>query len=115
MKTPSFYCENCGRKVLPGLNVCPGCGQEFSSVRCPSCGFTGEPALFKESCPECGYVGKAEKDEDPGQNMYIVRSGNAGFRGKTKNRNHLSPWLYKILIGIMAVIIVSLVRIYFLL
>jgi hypothetical protein len=31
----------------------------FASVRCPSCGFTGEEALFKGGCPVCGYSAAA--------------------------------------------------------
>lgn len=115
MNTPFFYCENCSRKVSSDMNVCPGCGQEFSSVRCPSCGFTGAPELFKESCPECGYVGKSKEDENPGRNLYIVKSGNTGSMGNIQNKNHLPSWLYKILIGILVIVIIYLVRVYFLL
>ena len=115
MESPSFYCEHCGRKVSSGLDVCPGCGQEFSSVRCPACGFTGDPELFKEMCPECGYIGKAKEDEDTGRNLYIVKSNNAEYRRNKRSEKQLPSWLYKVLIGVMVIIIVSLIRIYFLL
>ena len=113
MNTPSFYCENCSREVAAGLDVCPGCGQEFSSVRCPSCGFAGEPELFKESCPECGYSGKAKEDEDSGRNLYIVKSNNTEYRKNIRSEKQLPSWLYKILIGFMVIIIIFLVRFYF--
>lgn len=115
MNTPSFFCENCSREVSSGMDICPGCGQEFSSVRCPSCGFSGKPKLFIECCPECGYVGNAKENEDPGRNLYIVKSGNAESLENVQYKNHLPSWLYKILIGIMVIIIVSLIRVYLLL
>ncbi|MDR2617310.1 MAG: transposase [Treponema sp.] len=34
---------------------CPKCGKYFASVRCPSCGFSGEEGLFRDGCPVCGY------------------------------------------------------------
>jgi ssDNA-binding Zn-finger/Zn-ribbon topoisomerase 1 len=52
---PRFFCENCGAEVPRNAKNCPKCGRFFASVRCPSCGFTGEEALFREGCPVCGY------------------------------------------------------------
>ncbi len=115
MNTPSFYCENCSREVSSGLDVCPGCGLEFSSVRCPSCGFMGKPELFKESCPECGYIGADIVDKDPGSNFYIVKPNSDESRGSKRSEKQLPSWVYKVFIGGMIIIIVSLIRIYFLL
>ena len=106
MVKPTFYCENCGREVSSGLETCPDCGQDFSSVRCPSCGFTGVPELFKKSCPSCGYVG-----ED-----VINKSKNnkkVNFRVRTKN--YLPAWIYRVVIGALLVLIIYLLRVYFLL
>jgi predicted RNA-binding Zn-ribbon protein involved in translation (DUF1610 family) len=50
-----FFCENCGAEVPRDAKNCPKCGRFFASVRCPSCGFTGEEALFRGGCPVCGY------------------------------------------------------------
>ena len=115
MSTPSFYCENCSREVSSGLDVCPGCGQDFSSVRCPSCGFTGEAELFKESCPECGYIGKDIVVKDPGNNFYIVKTGNDKSGWSKRSEKQLPSWLYMVLIRFMIIIIISLIWIYFLL
>jgi predicted RNA-binding Zn-ribbon protein involved in translation (DUF1610 family) len=52
---PRFFCENCGAEVPRNATNCPQCGRFFASVRCPSCGFTGEEAFFKGGCPVCGY------------------------------------------------------------
>ncbi|MCK5674950.1 MAG: zinc ribbon domain-containing protein [Spirochaetales bacterium] len=97
MAKPSFYCENCGKEVLSGLEVCPGCGQTFSSVRCPSCGFTGGPELFRKSCPMCGYIGEEVK------NSVLTK------------KNYLPSWIYRVLIGALLILIIYLIRIYFLL
>jgi predicted RNA-binding Zn-ribbon protein involved in translation (DUF1610 family) len=53
--SPRFFCENCGAEVPRNAKNCPKCGRFFASVRCPSCGFTGEEALFRGGCPVCGY------------------------------------------------------------
>lgn len=115
MKTPSFFCENCNREVSYGMNVCPGCGQEFSSVRCPVCGFTGAPELFKKSCPRCGYAGTDIVDKDPDRNFYIVKSESDKTKSGKRSEKHLPSWLYKVLIGILVIIIIYLTRVYFLL
>lgn len=55
MKKPRYFCEHCGAEVARNATVCPVCGRFFSSVKCPKCGFTGKPALFRLGCPNCGY------------------------------------------------------------
>lgn len=55
-----FYCKSCGKEVLPEAEYCPHCGKEFSAVKCPRCGFTGELELFRSGCPSCSYSGKTE-------------------------------------------------------
>jgi predicted amidophosphoribosyltransferase len=61
---PKFYCENCGAEVPLLAKSCPQCGRSFTSVRCPSCGFTGEESLFRRGCPICGFsLKKAEKEK----------------------------------------------------
>jgi len=54
-KGPLFFCEHCGSPVPRDAKKCPSCGRFFSSVRCPSCNFTGPESLFSEGCPMCGY------------------------------------------------------------
>jgi predicted RNA-binding Zn-ribbon protein involved in translation (DUF1610 family) len=54
-KKPRFFCDNCGAEVGRNAKACPQCGRYFASVRCPSCGFTGDENTFKNGCPSCGY------------------------------------------------------------
>lgn len=99
MADPSFYCENCGQKVSWGQDTCPGCGQEFDFVLCPSCGFTGEAALFQGKCPQCGYFGAVD----------------ISLEKKPYQRKQLSTWVYRILILILIFILIGLVGTYLLL
>ncbi|MDR0486871.1 MAG: zinc-ribbon domain-containing protein, partial [Treponema sp.] len=52
---PRFFCDNCGCEVEDNAKACPRCGRIFTSVRCPSCGYSGEEKLFANGCPKCGY------------------------------------------------------------
>jgi len=54
-KKPRFFCDNCGQEVGRNAKACPYCGRFFASVRCPSCGFTGDENAFSGGCPSCGY------------------------------------------------------------
>jgi uncharacterized membrane protein YvbJ len=54
-KKPRFFCDNCGCEVDRNAKACPQCGRYFASVRCPSCGFTGDEQAFSGGCPSCGY------------------------------------------------------------
>ncbi|MDR0289682.1 MAG: zinc-ribbon domain-containing protein [Treponema sp.] len=54
-KNPRFFCDNCGAEVDLNAKACSQCGRFFASVRCPSCGFTGEERSFSRGCPSCGY------------------------------------------------------------
>jgi predicted RNA-binding Zn-ribbon protein involved in translation (DUF1610 family) len=54
-KAPKFFCDNCGVEVAGNVKACPNCGRFFVSVRCPSCGFSGEERIFARGCPSCGY------------------------------------------------------------
>ncbi|MCL2067006.1 MAG: zinc ribbon domain-containing protein [Treponema sp.] len=62
-KKPRFFCDNCGSEVVKNAKACPRCGRFFSSVRCPSCGFSGEDDLFLRGCPSCGYSAPPGKKE----------------------------------------------------
>ena len=102
MKSPFFYCENCGREVNSNLNTCPGCGEKFISVRCPSCGYTGNAELFKKNCPNCGYTGDIKEKVSKDKCMKAVKS--------TKL---LSSRGYIIIILFMMGLIALLLRLYF--
>ena len=107
MSKPSFYCENCGRDVAAGMDTCPGCGQEFDSVLCPSCGFKGASKLFKQNCPNCGYSGFDTDCIQTDMDLCSVE--------QKKRVKQLPVWFYRVLIGFLVVIIVGLIRLYFLL
>jgi len=66
MKTPRYFCENCGAEVKANSRVCPRCGRFFSSVKCPKCGFVGVSEDFRAGCPVCGYaLGTNTGDPEP--------------------------------------------------
>ncbi|MDR1352105.1 MAG: hypothetical protein LBK05_02390 [Treponema sp.] len=94
---PHFFCENCGTEVPLHSKNCPGCGRAFQAVRCPSCNFTGEEALFRNGCPACGYTpGKAAKAPKTGK-------GPADPRAET-----LPLWVY-IVSGLATLAVIVLV------
>ena len=55
-RKPKFFCESCGTEVKQNAKFCHHCGKFFSSVKCPSCGFSGDSPAFKSGCPMCGYA-----------------------------------------------------------
>jgi predicted RNA-binding Zn-ribbon protein involved in translation (DUF1610 family) len=65
MGRPRFFCENCGAEVPRNAKSCPRCGRFFASIKCPSCGFTGEAGLFSGGCPVCGYSAPSRKNGEP--------------------------------------------------
>ena len=115
MKDPSFYCENCGKKVNSKLNICPGCGEEFISVRCPSCGFTGNAELFKKNCPSCGYAGDNVIDSFQDSMARTTKPVNRDIKIGSNSKKFLSLWIYRVLIAALIVVTIYLIRIYFLL
>jgi hypothetical protein len=42
--------------VRKDARICPRCGRFFSSVKCPKCGYVGQPDDFSRGCPICGYA-----------------------------------------------------------
>ncbi|MCK5153489.1 MAG: hypothetical protein KAQ93_03955 [Spirochaetales bacterium] len=84
-------------KVAAGMDTCPGCGQEFDSVLCPSCGFKGSSMLFKEKCPNCGYKGVVDTP----------------LGKKPDQRKQFSTWVYRVLIVMLTVTLIGLIKIYF--
>jgi predicted RNA-binding Zn-ribbon protein involved in translation (DUF1610 family) len=67
MKSPRFFCDNCGTEVDRDVQACPRCGRFFASVRCPACGFSGPEKNFSKGCPSCGY--SAPKANKTGRKM----------------------------------------------
>jgi ssDNA-binding Zn-finger/Zn-ribbon topoisomerase 1 len=87
MNNPHFFCENCGVKVPLRAKQCPRCGRLFQSVRCPSCGFTGEEALFTRGCPVCGYTVS-------GESGWSAKGGGRQNKGKWAAAGTLPLWIY---------------------
>lgn len=85
----AFFCEKCGTAVSRDAGKCPNCGRYFTSVRCPSCGFTGQADLFAEGCPLCGYRISGKEQSRP------VNTGRPGKR-----------WVYRVLAVMLAAAII---------
>jgi len=98
--TPHFFCENCGAEVPRSADSCPQCGRYFASVRCPSCGFTGEASLFKNGCKVCGYSSKMESD-------FSFKSPNIPLEDK-KPAAALPAWVYILTAAIFTIIMTAL-------
>jgi ssDNA-binding Zn-finger/Zn-ribbon topoisomerase 1 len=92
VKSPRFFCDNCGSEVGRNVRTCPRCGRFFGAVRCPVCGFTGEEGRFKNGCPSCGY-------SSPGG------AKPKGGRKDVRAAGPLPLWLY--LVSIFALICVA--------
>ncbi len=90
-----FFCEKCGAAVPGDAEKCPKCGRVFYSVRCPSCGFTGNADLFVSGCPLCGYRISGGEATPP------VR------KGKKQRR-----WLYRIFTVLLAAAIIYFIITY---
>ena len=104
-KVPKFFCEHCGTEVRQRDRVCPHCGRFFASVKCPSCGFTGDSRVFKDGCPACGYA--LHTDYRDGHNSSIPASRN----GKTPvgGSDPLPWWIYGLSLGLLAVVLVLII------
>ena len=103
MKNPRFFCENCGAEIPLEAKQCPRCGRLFQSVRCPSCGFTGEEALFTlGGCPVCGYTVPA------GSHRPFDTGGGGQDAGEEAAAGALPLWIYLLtaifVIGLCAVL-----------
>lgn len=59
-----FFCDHCGKQVLPDSSKCPNCGRPFRAIKCPACQFKGDPWLFDNGCPRCGYLSNQDDIED---------------------------------------------------
>jgi len=75
---------------------CPKCGRYFASVLCPSCGFSGEEALFKGGCPVCGY--------SSGKNKENLNE----FPAPVKPANALPVWVYILCAAVFTGILAAL-------
>jgi len=100
-KKPRFFCDNCGCEVNKDTKACPKCGRFFASVRCPSCGFSGEEKLFSGGCPSCGY--SAPSDNNNRSAKTAQGSKPAFFTG-----GRARSWVYFFSIIVLLVIVAVL-------
>jgi hypothetical protein len=109
MKQSRFFCEHCGAEVERSAKQCSSCGKFFSSILCPSCGFSGEEFLFDRGCPVCGYSSSGKGAEKTG-------TRGPGRIGGSKKRNGdaagaLPWWVYVLTaLAVSAVLFVFIFR-----
>ncbi len=99
MKKPHFFCDFCGKEVPGAAKTCPFCAKNFTSVRCPRCGFTAMANKFKFGCPTCGYssTGSAASDglTEPGYGDSFAGRGASSRDGRGPSAiEPLSVWTY---------------------
>lgn len=97
-KNPRFFCENCGSEVRQNDKVCAKCGRFFSSVKCPSCGYSGDSAIFRDGCPVCGYAFAGADRGRPGQ---------GGAKGESIDP--LPWWVYAVTFTLCAALVAYIV------
>ena len=99
---PRFFCEHCGVEVSAASRNCPKCGRFFASVKCPSCGYSGETALFRDGCPACGYA-------LPGTPVSTSQRS-ASKKNRSRRTDPLPLWLYLLALALLAVTAVLIIR-----
>ncbi|GBU29268.1 hypothetical protein R84B8_02832 [Treponema sp. R8-4-B8] len=78
-KKPRFFCDYCGNEVGSEVKKCPYCGRIFASVRCPSCGYSGQDRMFQNGCPMCGYSAPpSPKQKNPKMKPPKIKHRHAG-------------------------------------
>jgi uncharacterized membrane protein YvbJ len=101
MRTPKYFCENCGAEVKRDAKICPECGRFFASVKCPQCGHIGQPEEFGEGCPVCGY-----SDPSKAQSVKIVQKQEVTVAEKGAESQSLPFWTYLLaFLGLCVVLI----------
>jgi predicted RNA-binding Zn-ribbon protein involved in translation (DUF1610 family) len=109
-KPAKFFCENCGAEVPQNAKFCKKCGRFFTSVKCPRCSYTGPVSAFIDGCPNCGY---AEREKN--SMLHHISFFSASYfkkRKKSEPDNTLPVWIYIITAGILAVVLIALLKLY---
>ena len=110
-KQPRFFCDFCGTEVKRNDRICPNCGKFFSAVRCPSCGLTGQAALFVKGCPSCGYAVLPGSEGDGSANKKKKRKNFRPRRdtaGKSRPAGDPLPfWVYLAVIVLFVAVVVG--------
>ncbi|HKL86429.1 MAG TPA: zinc ribbon domain-containing protein [Treponemataceae bacterium] len=89
-KKPRFFCEYCSSEVKQNDKFCSKCGKFFASVKCPSCGFSGDSRVFRDGCPACGYA------------LYDKSAKHNSIPEKAKKNTETDPlpwWMYIVAIS----------------
>lgn len=99
---PKFFCESCGTEVKQNDKICTHCGKFFASVKCPSCGYSGDSRAFRDGCPACGYAVLAPAD---------TSRALSSRKKKPVETDPLPVWIYiaalALLAGLVAMIILQ--------
>ncbi len=114
-KKAKFFCENCGSEVPDNAKFCKKCGKFFISVRCPSCGKTGNSKDFKKGCPACGYAqknmistfSKTQNNSIALQHIFSQASGSLKNKKNTKDSS-LPLWIYLFTFGMLLIVMIGL-------
>ena len=104
-KKPQFFCEHCGAEVPENAKFCKKCGKFFISVRCPQCGASGMPSLFKKGCPECGYAVNGSHGGAAIAAKNAVTAAKPAARRRRPGDAALPVWVY-VFTGLLLVAIV---------
>jgi RNA polymerase subunit RPABC4/transcription elongation factor Spt4 len=106
-----FFCDKCGYEVDQDAKNCPGCGRNFSSVKCPACKFVGSAALFGDGCPVCGYSASKNADAKQ-QSAQNVREKSIKSQTETQfphyQHGSLPIWIYIVTSVILLIAVLSL-------
>ncbi len=113
---PRFFCEFCGTEVKRNDRICPKCGRFFSAVRCPSCGLTGQAALFAKGCPSCGYAvlpgsgGNGSSSVKKKSKKPRLRRNTVSKSRKAESAGDPLPlWVYIAVAALLALVVAALV------
>ena len=114
-----FFCDNCGTQVDKNEVRCTGCGRYFRSVKCPSCGHTGNPDEFSDGCPVCGYAAEIPFEfEDSRNGKKWGRADSSSWPSAKVNGaggSMLSGRFYRAAIPVLLIILAGLLIWFFLL
>lgn len=103
-KEAKFFCESCQSEVPNNSKFCPTCGKFFCSVRCPSCGLTGDNKLFVNGCPECGYAFTPQNNKQNKLNQRFFKMN----QKKHQKDFSLPLWVYICSISTLIIVIIGL-------
>jgi len=102
---PKFFCEFCGTEVKQNDKLCSHCGKFFASVKCPSCGFSGDSRIFRDGCPACGYAFPAQAQRPGG----VLHPGAKKKKPAKESTDPLPWWIYAASLFLVVIFILVIV------